>query len=224
MEYILRASGLTKIYKQGDRSVKAVDNCNINIEKGTFNVIIGASGSGKSTLLHLLAALERPTSGELWIGEREIYKQSDRELSEFRNKDIGFVFQACHLLPVLTAKENILMPTLISGRAVSNIYLDELCETLGIKERLSHLPSELSGGQAQRVAVARAMINSPKIIFADEPTGNLDKTSAAELMDMLLSSARRFEQTVLMVTHDMSIADMAERVYEMDDGKIKQIR
>ena len=164
----------------------------------TFNMLFmqyGASGLGKSTLLHLLAALERPDSGELWIDGKEIYALNEKQMSSFRNTEIGFVFQNYHLLPVLTAKENILMPALISGKPASGVYLSELCDALGLTDRLDHLPNQLSGGQQQRVAIARAMINRPKLIFADEPTGNLDKGSAEELIEMLLLSAKRFEQT-----------------------------
>ncbi|MBO5203776.1 MAG: ABC transporter ATP-binding protein [Clostridia bacterium] len=224
MDHILSATELTKIYSQGEYSVKAVDNCGIHIEKGTFNVIVGASGSGKTTLLHLLSALERPTSGQVMIGGRDIFSLSDRELSDFRNREIGIVFQSYHLLPVLTARENIIMPTLIGGNTVSRTYLDELCQALRLTDRLEHLPSRLSGGQQQRVAIARAMINRPSIIFADEPTGNLDKQSAEELMELLLSSGRKFGQTVLMVTHDRDIAATADRIYEMDCGRIRQIK
>lgn len=224
MENILECSELTKIYKQGDKSIYAVNNCNLSIVEGSFTAITGASGSGKSTLLHLLSAMDKPTSGTLHIGGKEIYTLNEKELAEFRNRDIGFIFQDFHLLPILTAKENILMPALIKETPASKVYFEELCNHLQITDRLDHMPNELSGGQQQRVAIARAMINQPKIIFADEPTGNLDKASASEFISMLISSGKEFNQTILMVTHDANIADIADTVYRMDDGVIHRVK
>ncbi len=221
---ILECTSLNKIYKQGDDNIYAVRDCNLKIPKGTFTIITGASGSGKTTLLHLLAAFDKPTNGTVLIEGKDIYRFNEKELSEFRNSQIGFVFQSFHLLPILTAEENILLPTLIKKGSASKTYMTELCDCLGITERLKHLPCELSGGQQQRVAIARAMINRPKILFADEPTGNLDKKAARELMQMLYRSNKKFGQTVLMVTHDSSTIEFADNVFNMDDGILKQLK
>lgn len=221
---ILECRSLNKLYKQGDGTVYAVHDCNLKLAAESFTIITGASGSGKTTLLHLLASFEKPTSGTVVVQNKDIYQLNDRELSNFRNKEIGFVFQSFHLLPILTASENILMPTVINKKAVSKTYMSELCECLKISNRLNHLPCELSGGQQQRVAIARAMINRPKILFADEPTGNLDKKAAQELIEMLSVSNKKFRQTILMVTHDQDLIDVADAAYHMDDGILKQIK
>lgn len=222
-DIIMESKGLTKVYKQGDRSIYAVNDCNIKIYRGSFTAVVGSSGSGKSTLLNLLSMMDLPTTGKVYIDGKDIYSLRGRELARFRNRDIGFIFQQFHLLPILTAKENILMPALISGTAASEMYFNDLCKFLHISDRLDHLPSELSGGQQQRVAIARAMINRPKIIFADEPTGNLDKESASEFISMLISSGKKYNQTILMVTHAPEIADMADAVYKIDDGIIHRV-
>lgn len=221
---VLECCSLNKIYRQGDESVYAVRDCNLKVFPGSFTMITGASGSGKTTLLHLLASFEVPTNGTVLVEQRDIHQLNDRDLSKFRNTEIGFVFQGFHLLPILTAEENILMPTVIRKQAVSKIYLEELCECLKISDRLHHLPSELSGGQQQRVAIARAMINCPKILFADEPTGNLDHKTARELIRMLSVSNQQFRQTILMVTHDESLTEAADTVYHMEDGVLKKIK
>jgi len=221
-DIILKCEGLSKLYIQGDTTIRAVDNCSISIYSGEFLVIAGASGSGKSTLLHLLSAMDTPTSGKVYIDGRDIYDMNDRELSEFRNQYLGFVFQNFQLLPILTAKENILSPLLIGKKAVSITYFDELVNMLGIADRIHHLPNELSGGQQQRVAVARALINKPKILFADEPTGNLDKKSSGELIELIQKIREETGQTIVMVTHDMNLAKLADRVLLMEDGVIKQ--
>lgn len=221
---ILECRSLNKFYIQGDTTIYAVRDCNLKLHEGSFTVIVGASGSGKTTLLHLLAAMEQPTSGEVLIDGKEIFRMDDATLSSFRNQKMGFVFQSFHLLPILTAEENIRMPAVIGNITVPKSYLNDLCESLGILDRLTHLPSELSGGQQQRVAIARAMINRPKILFADEPTGNLDKKAAGELIALLSQSCSRFSQTILMVTHDQSLVDIADAAYEMDDGWLRQIK
>ena len=188
------------------------------VHKGEFIAIVGASGSGKSTLLQLLAGLDTPTNGHVYIHGIDIFEMNDNTFSTFRNQHIGFIFQSFHLLPVLTAKENILMPQKIAGKAVHSSYFEQLTQLLKIDDRLHHLPSELSGGQQQRVAAARALINQPDILFADEPTGNLDAASAKELIDLLLKTQKEFSQTLVMVTHDPSIAARADKVYTMTDG------
>lgn len=223
-DIILQCRQLTRIYRQGECSIRAVDNCNLTLRRGSITAIMGRSGSGKSTLLHLLAGMEPPTAGEIFIDGRDILRMSERERSAFRCHALGFVFQQFHLLPVLTAEENILMPALISEKPASMTYLEELCDQLHLSDRRKHFPAQLSGGQQQRVAIARAMINRPRILFADEPTGSLDRSSTEELLTLLHSSIKRFEQTLLFVTHDPQVADIADTVYEMDDGILRHIR
>lgn len=218
---VLVTKALTKTYFQGDLHIKAVDEAYLTVKRGEFVSIVGASGSGKTTLLHMLAGLDTPTSGRVYIAGRDIYDMSDDEFSEFRAKRIGFIFQSFNLLPVLTAKENILLPQKIVGSAHYPHYFDELTRMLGIEDRLNHLPSELSGGQQQRVAAARALINKPDILFADEPTGNLDARSSDELIELLLATRAELGQTLVMVTHDERIAKMADRVLVMENGALK---
>ncbi len=217
---VLVAQALTKTYFQGDLHIKAVDAVYLTVKRGEFVSIIGPSGSGKSTLLHMLAGLDEPTSGQVYIGGNDIFAMDDDEFSEFRSRRIGFIFQSFNLLPVLTAKENILLPQKIVGKTHYPYYFGELCEMLKITDRLNHLPSELSGGQQQRVACARALINKPDILFADEPTGNLDPASAKELIDLLLATRAELGQTLVMVTHDQKIAEMADRVLRMENGTL----
>ncbi len=218
---MIRCENLTKIYMQGDQSIYAVNNCSIHIKKGEFTAITGMSGSGKSTLLQLLAAYNTPTSGKIFIDGQNICNMGDKKLSKFRNTNIGFVFQNFHLFPILTAKENILMPALIRGENVPKTYFDEIAETLNISDRLDHLPSELSGGQQQRVAVARALINRPSILLADEPTGNLDKASGEELIEMLIKMKESYNRALVVVTHDMTIAQRADTIYNIDNGIVR---
>ena len=221
-ENVLVAQALTKTYFQGDYHIKAVDSVYLTVKRGEFVSIVGASGSGKSTLLHLLAGLDEPTSGRVYVGGRDIFDMTDDEFSVFRNKRIGFIFQTFYLLPVLTAKENILMPQKIAGGTHYPYYFDELTKLLKIDDRLHHLPSELSGGQQQRVAAARALINKPDILFADEPTGNLDAESANELVELLLSTRAELNQTLVLVTHDRALAERADRVLTMVNGELKE--
>ena len=215
---VLVTKSLCKTYFQGDTHIRAVDDCFLTVEKGEFISIIGTSGSGKSTLLHMLGGLDEPTSGKVYLAGQDLYDMDDRTLSEYRNKKIGFIFQSFHLLPVLTAKENILLPQTLAGGTHYPGYFDQLVSLLRIEDRIHHLPSELSGGQQQRVAVARALINRPAILFADEPTGNLDEVSSKELVELLLATRKELGQTLVMVTHNNAIAAMADRVYTMKNG------
>ncbi len=215
---LIRAEGLSKVYGGGENKVTALHRANLQIAEGDFISIMGPSGSGKSTLLHLLSGLDFPTEGRLSYDGKDIYGLNDKELSAFRRRRIGFIFQQFHLLPVLTARENILMPLLLDRRQADPAYLEELAAMLGISDRLTHLPHELSGGQQQRVAIARALIAGPDVIFADEPTGNLDSRSGAEVMKMLGDIRRRMNKTLVVITHDSRIAQMAERRLVIMDG------
>lgn len=215
---LIKAEGLSKVYGGGENKVTALHRANLQIAEGDFISIMGPSGSGKSTLLHLLSGLDFPTEGRLSYDGKDIYGLNDKELSAFRRRRIGFIFQQFHLLPVLTARENILMPLLLDRRQADPAYLEELAAMLGISDRLTHLPHELSGGQQQRVAIARALIAGPDVIFADEPTGNLDSRSGAEVMKMLGDIRRRMHKTLVVITHDSRIAQMAERRLVIMDG------
>ena len=215
---VLVARDLTKTFFQGDYHIKAVDHAYLRVRRGEFVSIVGTSGSGKSTLLHTLAGLEEPTSGHVYLEGYDFFALDDNTASDFRAKKIGVIFQSFHLLPTLTAEENILMPQKISGDTRYPSYFNTLTKLLKIDDRLHHLPSELSGGQRQRVAAARALINKPAILFADEPTGNLDAASAAELIDLLLETRRELGQTLVMVTHDPAVAARADRMYRMENG------
>ena len=219
----IEAKELTKIYGTGEGRVAALDRAGLEISQGEFLSIIGPSGSGKSTLLHLLSGLDRPTSGSLTYDGRNIYELRDKELSEFRRQRIGFIFQQFNLLPVLTARENIVMPLLLDKKQPDEGYLDQLTKLLGIRERLSHLPHELSGGQQQRIAIARALIAKPDVIFADEPTGNLDSRSGGEVMDLLKNIWRSMGKTLVIITHDKRIAQMAERQFMIVDGVLSEV-
>ena len=227
LDIILRCENLHKIYTQGGggfvdevHTIRAVDNCNIKINKGEFTAIVGASGSGKSTLLHLLSAFDRPTTGKVFIEDIDIYSLSDKKLSKFRNDKLGFVFQSFNLLPILTAKENILAPLKIGKKEYSQAYFGQLTEMLGIADRVHHLPGELSGGQQQRVAIARALITKPAILLADEPTGNLDKNSANEFLELLKILKTELNQTVIMVTHDTGVSEVADCIFKIDNGVV----
>ena len=219
---VLECDNLTKVYHQGENIISAVKTCNFTVEEGEFVAIVGTSGSGKSTLLQLCGGLDVPSGGTVYINGRDIYKLKSEELAEYRRKHIGFIFQNYNLIPVFTALENIIMPSLLDGRKLSYPHINELLEILGIADRIHHLPHELSGGQQQRVAVARVLINYPSLMLADEPTGNLDKNSAKELMELLLKTKAVQHQTLIMVTHDDNIAAMADKVYRMDDGVLSQ--
>ena len=217
---VIKTEDLSKVYGKDGNKVIALDNVNIEIEKGEFVAIVGASGSGKSTLLHQVGGVDRPTSGKVIIDNEDIYTLKEEKLAIFRRRKIGFVFQSFNLIPVLSVEENIKMPALLDHQKVDKEYFKDLVKTLGISDRLNHLPSELSGGQQQRVAIARALINKPAIILADEPTGNLDSETSKEIMEMLKLSVRKYNQTAIVITHDLSIAENADRVIKIKDGKV----
>lgn len=219
----IEAKGLSKIYGAGENQVVALDRVNLEIASSDFISIMGPSGSGKSTLLHLLSGLDKPTSGSLSYDGKDIYSLCDKELSTFRRQRIGFIFQQFNLLPVLTAKENIIMPLLLDKKQPDEAYLTQITQLLGIEDRLSHLPHELSGGQQQRVAIARALIAKPDIIFADEPTGNLDSKSGGEVMDMLNGIWKKMGKTLVIITHDSRIAHMADRQFMIVDGVLSEV-
>jgi putative ABC transport system ATP-binding protein len=220
---LIKAKKLSKVYGSGENQVVALDKVDLTVAPGDFISIIGPSGSGKSTLLHLLSGLDHPTSGSLTYDGQEIYTLPDKELSAFRCRQMGFIFQQFNLLPVLTARENILMPLLLDKKQPDEGYLSQLAELLGIRNRLDHLPHELSGGQQQRVAIARALIAQPEVIFADEPTGNLDSKSGGEVMDMLKSIRDRMGKTLVIITHDNRIAAMADRRLTIMDGVLSEV-
>ena len=220
---LIKAKKLSKVYGSGENQVVALDKVDLTVAPGDLISIIGPSGSGKSTLLHLLSGLDHPTSGSLTYDGREIYTLPDKELSAFRRRQMGFIFQQFNLLPVLTARENILMPLLLDKKQPDEGYLSQLAELLGIRNRLDHLPHELSGGQQQRVAIARALIAQPEVIFADEPTGNLDSKSGGEVMDMLKSIRDRMGKTLVIITHDNRIAAMADRRLTIMDGVLSEV-
>jgi putative ABC transport system ATP-binding protein len=215
-----RAENVSKSYGSGDAAVYALDNVSVGLSAGQFTAIMGPSGSGKSTLLHVLAGLDRPTSGEIFVGDTEITKLKDKALTLLRRDQIGFIFQSFNLLPTLTAAENIVLPIRIAGRKPDDFWVQSIVETVGLTERLNHKPSQLSGGQQQRVAAARALASRPQIVFADEPTGALDSRSGAELLGFLRSAVKDLGQTVVMVTHDPVAASYADRVLFLADGKI----
>lgn len=223
---ILEAKDLIKLYVQADSKLYAVNRVDFSVEDGEFIAIIGASGSGKSTLLQILAGLDRPTSGTVKIRSNDITKMNADELSRFRGRFVGFVFQKHNLIPQFTALENILVPTVMCNREELRYeeHLKKLIDALQLSDRLNHLPSEMSGGQQQRVAIARTLINRPQVLFADEPTGNLDRENADEVLELLLETRKTIGQTIVMVTHDISIAEKADKIYKMDDGKLYLFR
>ena len=210
---------LSKVFRQGDESIRAVDNISFTLAPGELVAIVGQSGSGKTTLLNLIGGIEHPSSGSVEVGGMNVCTADDETLSKIRRKKIGYIFQDFNLIPILTAEENIIMPLLLDGKRPDKARLRELASFLGIEKRLKHLPGELSGGQRQRVAIARALINNPVILLADEPTGNLDKKAADEIMELLLAVNRR-GNTVLLVTHEQRYADMCGRKIKLYDGKI----
>ena len=218
----IQAESLTKIYVQGEKRIYALNDITASIAENKFTAIVGPSGCGKSTFLRALSSLEKPTGGTVSYDGQDIYKLSEKKRAELRRRKIGVVYQDYSLLPTLTALENICTPSLMDGRKPDIEYILNLAKTLGIEDRLHHIPSEMSGGEQQRVSVARALVNRPAIIFADEPTGNLDKNSARELLELLLLTKKEFDQTLLMVTHDPDIAAHADIVIRMDNGRISE--
>ena len=219
-EWEIRTEHLSKIYHLGDRQVHALQDVNLTVANGEMISIVGTSGSGKSTLLHLLGALDTPTEGKVWIAGKDLSDQKDRELSVIRRDYIGFVFQKFHLMNELTVKENIVLPMLLAGKTVDEDYIEGLVKILGLKDHQEHLPTELSGGQQQRVAIARALSNHPAIVLCDEPTGNLDHQTSHDVVELLLKVHEEYQKTILIVTHDEEIANVAERKIRIEDGKI----
>lgn len=217
---ILQVNGLTKTYGKGDMIVSALDNVSFSVKKGEFVAVMGASGSGKSTLLHLLGGVDRPASGKVYIDGKDIYGLNESNLAIFRRRNIGIIYQFYNLIPTLTVEENIMLPRLLDNRKPDAEKLCSILETIGLTDRANHLPNELSGGQQQRVSVGRALINDPAIILADEPTGNLDSKLSREIIDLLKLSNKRYNQTLLVITHDEKIAMQAGRVITIGDGKI----
>lgn len=217
---ILKVENLTKSYGTGEAKVDALKNINLSINKGEFVAIVGPSGSGKSTLLHLLGGVDKPTSGNVFINDVDIYDLKEKDLSIFRRRNIGIIYQFYNLIPVLSVKENILLPAELDNRKIEKAYLNDLLKTLGLKERENHLPNELSGGQQQRTSIGRSLINRPAIVLADEPTGNLDSKNSKEVIELLKLSVKKYNQTLIMITHDNNIALQADRVISIEDGMI----
>jgi putative ABC transport system ATP-binding protein len=217
---VLKTDNLKKYYGADAAVVKAIDGVNFTVESGEFVSVVGSSGSGKSTLLHLLGGLDRPTEGSVEIGGKEIFSMKDDELTIFRRRNIGFVFQSYNLVPVLNVEENILLPIQLDGNRPDTAYIDRVVETLGISEKMASMPNQLSGGQQQRVAIARAVASRPAIILADEPTGNLDSRAGMDVMGLLKVSGERFGQTIVLITHNPEIAQMADRTVRIEDGRI----
>lgn len=217
---ILETKNLKKIYGKGETEVHALDGVNLSVEKGEFVAIVGTSGSGKSTLLHMLGGLDRPTAGSVTVNGRELSKLKDEELTVFRRRKIGFVFQNYNLVPVLSVYENIVLPIQLDGNREDGAYIKKIIQTLGLEKKLNNLPNNLSGGQQQRVAIARALAAKPAIILADEPTGNLDSSTSQDVMGLLKVTSERFSQTIVMITHNEEIAQMADRIIRIEDGRI----
>ncbi len=217
---LLKVENLCKVYGKGENEVRAVDGVSFSVPKGQMVAIIGASGSGKSTLLHMIGAVDRPTSGRIFLDGQDVFQQNNRELAIFRRRQVGLIYQFYNLIPVLTAEENIMLPVLMDGRKPDKEHLEKILDMLGLKERRNHLPSQMSGGQQQRVSIGRALFTSPQVILADEPTGNLDSKNSAEIMELLRRSNRELKQTTLIITHDEKIAEQCDRIIVLSDGKI----
>ncbi len=217
---ILRAEDLTKVYGTGDNQVRALDGVSFSVEKGQFVAIIGPSGSGKSTLLHILGGVDTPTSGKVFVDGQDVYKKSEEQLAVFRRREVGLIYQFYNLIPVLDVRENITLPVLMDGRRVNEDRFRELMDTLGLVGREKHLPNQLSGGQQQRVSIGRALMNAPAVVLADEPTGNLDSRASQEIVDLLKTSNRKYDQTLIVITHDENIALQADRLIAIEDGRI----
>lgn len=217
---VLQTAGLRKVYGAGDTEVRALDGVDLTVESGEFVAVVGTSGSGKSTLLHMLGGLDRPTSGKVYVDGNDIFALKDDELTIFRRRRIGFVFQAYNLVPVLSVYENIVLPIELDGGTVDQSYVNEIIHTLGLESKLANLPSQLSGGQQQRVAIARALATKPAIILADEPTGNLDSRTSQDVLTLMKVTSEKFGQTIVMITHNEEIAQLAHRIVRIEDGRI----
>lgn len=217
---ILQTKGLTKVYGAGENQVHALAGVDISIEKGEFIAIVGTSGSGKSTLLHMLGGLDRPTAGKVFVDGKDIFSLKDEALTIFRRRKIGFVFQSFNLVPVLNVYENIVLPIQLDGGEIDEVYIDKIVKILGIEHRLDSLPNQLSGGQQQRVAIARSLASGPAIILADEPTGNLDSKTSQDVLSLLKVTCQTFSQTIVMITHNEEIAQMADRIIRIEDGHV----
>lgn len=217
---ILRVENLTKVYGKGENEVRALDGVSFSVEKGEFVAVIGPSGSGKSTLLHILGGVDRPTDGKVFMDGKDVYAQNEEQLAIFRRRQVGLIYQFYNLIPVLNVTENITLPVLMDGQKVNQNRLAELMTTLNLTGRENHLPNQLSGGQQQRVSIGRALMNAPAVVLADEPTGNLDSKSSREIVELLKVSNEKYGQTLLVITHDESIALQADRILSIEDGKI----
>ena len=217
---ILKVEHLVKQYGKGDNAVLAVNDISFSVEQGEFVAIVGSSGSGKSTLLHLLGGVDRPTSGKVYIQGEDIYSLNSDKIAIFRRRQVGLIYHFYNLIPILNVKENITLPCELDGRTPDKSELDELINTLGLKDRVSHLPNQLSGGQQQRVSIGRALINHPAILLADEPTGNLDSRSSDEIVELLKLSNQKYNQTIVMITHNLEIAKIADRILRIEDGRL----
>ncbi len=217
---ILKIENLTKVYGSGENEVRALDGVSFSVEKGEFLAIIGPSGSGKSTLLHILGGVDRPTSGKVWLDGQDVYEQDEEQLAIFRRRQVGLIYQFYNLIPVLNVVENMTLPVLLDGRKVNVERLNELVETLGLSGRKNNLPNQLSGGQQQRVSIGRALMNAPAVVLADEPTGNLDSRNSQEIVELLRQSNVKYKQTLIVITHDESIALQADRIIAIEDGRI----
>ncbi len=217
---LLKVEELCKVYGKGENEVRAVDGVSFSVPRGQMVAIVGASGSGKSTLLHMIGAVDRPTSGKIYLDGQDVFQQNNRELAIFRRRQVGLIYQFYNLIPVLTAEENITLPMMMDGRKPDKEHLEKIIDMLGLKERRDHLPSQMSGGQQQRVSIGRALFTSPQVILADEPTGNLDSKNSAEIMELFRRSNRELKQTILIITHDENIAEQCDRIIVLSDGRI----
>lgn len=217
---ILKIENLTKLYGTGENTVRALDNVSFTVEKGEFVAIIGPSGSGKSTLLHILGGVDRPTAGHVFLNGCDVYAQNEEQLAIFRRRQVGLIYQFYNLIPVLNVEENITLPALLDGGKINKDRLEELLNVLRLNNRRGHLPNQLSGGQQQRVSIGRALMNAPAVVLADEPTGNLDSKNSQEIVELLKFSNRKYEQTLIVITHDESIALQADRIITIEDGRI----
>ena len=222
MDTILKTKNLCKYYGNGENEVKALQDVKIEIERGEFVAVVGKSGSGKSTLLHMLGGLDHPTDGKVYIGKKNIFSYKEDELAVFRRRKIGFIFQSFNLISSLNVWENIIFPISLDGKKIDEAFLKDIIQTLGLEKKLHNLPNTLSGGQQQRVAIARAIASKPEILLADEPTGNLDSKTSAEVMGMLKMSVEKYGQTLVMITHDEDIAQIADRILVIEDGKVAE--